>query len=304
MRRRLTCLALAVSAAAGCGAAPGPAPGAAARQHLSANGPARATRPAEAHKAPASPARLESGTLRRAVARYLSGRPGRAGVMVTDLRTGRNFGYGERRRFVTASVMKVNVLAGFLLQRQRAGKRLTAGDRALAARMIRHSDNTAADALYARVGRGPGLTRLNRAFELRDTEPYPTRWGASGTSPADQVRLLRALATGPSPLNAANRRYALKLMESVEASQAWGVSAAARRGEKVAVKNGWTPLRHQGSGWAVNSVGRVRGRHHDFLVAVCGNGSPAMATGVTTVERLSSMIVTALRRAGAPGKSD
>src|SRR4051812_26760726 len=52
------------------------------------------------------------------VARYLKGRPGRAAVYVRDLRTGTTFGYHEHARFITASVMKVNILTGLLLQKK------------------------------------------------------------------------------------------------------------------------------------------------------------------------------------------
>jgi beta-lactamase class A len=264
-----------------------------AHRHLALDqAPAPASAEAPADDGAAS---VDAGTLRRKVGGYLAHRPGRAGLMVVDARTGASFGWGERSMFVAASIMKVDVLSGLLLERQRAGRGLSPAERSLAARMIRFSDNSAADALYVRAGRGPGITRANRLLGLRQTVPYPTRWGASSTSPADQVRLLRGLATGEGPLNAANRHYVLDLMGSVTAGQDWGVTAAARPGDRVAVKNGWTPLRYQGNGWAVNSIGRIAGHGHDFLVAVCSAGHPTFGTGVATVEHLASLVVGGLR---------
>jgi beta-lactamase class A len=164
--------------------------------------------------------------------------------------------------------------------------------------MIRKSDNTAADALYADIGRDAGLRNANAAFGLDSTVPYPVSWGSSWTSPSDQVRLVRMLASDGGPLTAANRRYVLGLMGSVTRSQAWGISAAARPGEKVALKNGWVPLRYEGNGWAVNSIGRITGPEHDFVVAVFSADSPTMAEGVATVEHVASMVVAPLREAG------
>ncbi|MGI5206684.1 serine hydrolase [Spirillospora sp. CA-108201] len=238
---------------------------------------------------------FDSGPLRRAVRAYLRERPGRVGVMVTDLRTNRSLGENEDGRFVTASIMKVDILASLLLRRQREGRGLTGAERALAGAMIRESDNAAASALYSEAGYGPGVASANRTFGLRRTKPFPTSWGSSLTSPADQVRLLANLVSDGSPLKARGRRYVLDLMGSVLDEQAWGVSAAARPGERVALKNGWVPLRFQGHGWSINSIGRISGGDHDFLVAVCSSGNPTMETGVSTVEHVAEMVVDGLR---------
>ncbi|MGH3390335.1 MAG: serine hydrolase [Actinomadura sp.] len=231
--------------------------------------------------------------LRRTTVSYLKTRPGRAAIVVRDLHTDATFEYAPHTRFVTASVMKVNILTALLLQRQPGG--LTGTERSLATRMIRFSDNAAADVLYSRAGGGAGVTRTNRRLGLKETVPYPTRWGASQSSAADQVRLLRALTRKKGPLNAKNRRYVLDLMRSVTPSQAWGIRVAAATGEAVAVKNGWTPLHHQGTGWAVNSIGRITGPDHDFLIAIFTTGQPGMSTGIQTAEHLADLTVDALR---------
>ncbi|MFD0685515.1 serine hydrolase [Actinomadura fibrosa] len=239
--------------------------------------------------------RFDPARLRRTVQAYLAGRPAKAGVMALDLRTGRAFGHNENARFVIASVMKVDILTGLLLQRQGRHRDLSTEERDLADRMIRESDNTAADALYARSGYGTGIQRANRHLGLRSTTPFTTSWGSSLTSPADQVRLLSALTTSTSPLGAPGRAYVLGLMGSVLHEQAWGISKAALSGERVALKNGWTPVHHQGHGWAVNSIGRITGPDHDFLVAACSAESPTMESGVTTIEQLTTMVVSSMR---------
>ncbi|MWA06306.1 hypothetical protein F8568_039385 [Actinomadura sp. LD22] len=297
MRRSVTVLGIAIGLTAGTGITwimtHGHPPGGVHRPEPGSS----AGRVVTVAKAPlVDPLRLRGNVLA-----YLRGRPGRAGVMAADLRGGAAFGVNETSQFVTASVIKVDILAALLLQHQRQRAGLSDGERTLAARMIRKSDNPAADALYAGIGREPGLRNANAAFGLGHTEPYPVSWGSSWTSPADQVQLMRMLASDRSPLTAPNRRYVLRLMGSVTPSQAWGVSAAARPGEKVALKNGWVPLRFEGNGWAVNSIGRITGGGHDFLVAVFSADSPTMAAGVATVEHVSSMVVSALREAGREG---
>ncbi|GAA1852677.1 serine hydrolase [Actinomadura bangladeshensis] len=233
--------------------------------------------------------------LAQAVRAYIGTRPGKAGVMATDLRTGLTFGENAKGRFVTASIMKVDILSSLVLQRQRDRRALTRGQRELAGHMIRESDNGAADALYSAAGGSGGVRKANKSFALKNTTPFPGSWGSSLTTPADQVRLLANLVSAESPINASGRAYILSLMGSVLREQAWGVSAAARPGERVALKNGWTPVYHQGHGWAVNSIGRITGRDHDFLIAVCSGDSPTMGAGVATVEHVAEMVVSTLR---------
>nr|SBO99662.1 secreted protein [Nonomuraea gerenzanensis] len=84
----------------------------------------------------------------------------------------------------------------------------------------------------------------------------------------------------------------------MEPSQAWGVSAAAPKGE-VALKNGWLPAEVHDGLWTVNSVGRLVVRGHELLIAVLSERSPAMGNGVATVERMARLAVRTLVRAGA-----
>jgi len=233
--------------------------------------------------------------LRTAVAAYMRERPLHAGIMVQDLRTGRSFGYREHSEYITASIAKVNILTGLLLERQARHRGLSSWERATATQMIRYSDNNAADQLYAAAGQGDGLERVDRRLGMKNTEPYPTVWGATHTCPADQVRLLHVLTDPRSPLTPAHRRYVLGLMHRVTPEQFWGVSAAARPGEWVGLKNGWVPMHYMGSGWAINSIGRITGPDHDFLVAVMTGGAPSMFLGIQTAEHLATMVVDALR---------
>jgi beta-lactamase class A len=234
--------------------------------------------------------------LRAAVRRYMAARPGRAGVMISDLRTGTAFGYRQHNHFATASVIKVNILAGLLLERQDDHRVLTGPERALAERMIRFSDNDAANIMYSLVGGEDGLKRVNRRLGVQHTFPVRREWGVSRTCPADQVRLLRALVTPASPLSPPNRQYVLRLMSEVSPNQAWGISAGTHVGDRFSIKDGWVPLSDEHEGWAVNSIGRIRTPGHDFLLAVLSADQPSMDEGIKTVEQLSRLATSALRR--------
>jgi hypothetical protein len=241
--------------------------------------------------------------LDQALGRYLGGRPGRAAVAVHDRTTGARYAFREKQPFMLASVAKVDILLALLLRAQREHHQLDTDQRRLASRMIRYSDNQCAHQLYMAIGGQSGLTRTLHRIGVRDTRPGSgLYWGSTHSSPSDQVKVLDALTDPEGLISAANRRYALGLMSSVTSSQAWGVSAAAGQGKvvgqgevagqgKVALKNGWLPARVHGGLWTINSVGRLVVEGHELLVAVLSERSPAMATGIATVERVARLAV-------------
>ncbi|MFG1949194.1 serine hydrolase [Nonomuraea sp. NPDC048826] len=224
----------------------------------------------------------------REVDRYLSRQPGRVVYAAHDLKTGIRLGRGAREHdMITASGAKVDILMALLTKRGRLGT----AERDLATLMIRHSDNRAADALWWRAGGGAGLAAFYRAAGLRETVPGPGRyWGGTTTSPADRLELLRLLVEGGGGLSTADRRLVLGLMARVHREQAWGVSAAARPGDRVALKNGWTPRPFVHNTWAVTSYGRVTGPGRDLLLAVQTDRQPNHGRGIQAIEGLSRLI--------------
>jgi Beta-lactamase enzyme family len=229
--------------------------------------------------------------LTKALKRYLATREGQASVAIRDLYGGDTFTYNTALRTATASIVKVDILAALLLRYPH----LSDAQRALAAGMIEQSDNNAATALWQEIGSGPGLTAANARMGLKDTIAGPGGyWGSTSTSAFDQLRILNALTSKRSPLTAAARRYALGLMSKVEDAQAWGVSAGASDGDTVSLKNGWLPRTSAGGKWTVNSIGRIHGDAHDFLIAVISQGHSSMATGITTIEHVSQLVTDSL----------
>jgi beta-lactamase class A len=220
------------------------------------------------------------------------------GLAVQDLRTGAAYGYAAHEPFATASVVKLGLVAMLLVRAREEGRELTPHERAQAEAVIRYSDNDVTDALYQSNGFTDGFAAGARALGLLGTEPDPSGvWGATRTTAADQLRLLRALYTDDSPLAAEDRAYVLDLMEAVAPEQAWGVSAAAGPEDTVGVKNGWTPREADGGRWNVNSVGFVAGPEREYLMAVLTDGNPDYADGVALVEELVTMVADTLEDA-------
>jgi beta-lactamase class A len=210
---------------------------------------------------------------------------GNLAVGVTDVSTGVTAVYDGRLSFHTASIVKVDILASLLLAGQRAGTSLGAtgaplngSDADLAAQMIETSNDDAATDLWAAIGSGGGLAAADAALGLRHTTSGPAEyWGLTTTTAADQLRLLRAVTTAHSPLDARSRDYELDLMRHVIAGQNWGVSAAASPGSVVTIKDGWLP---DPALWVVNSIGEVDHDGQRLLMVVLSNDQPTEATGI------------------------
>ncbi|MGC5016737.1 serine hydrolase [Streptosporangium sp. DT93] len=246
--------------------------------------------------------RVHARRLSRTLDAFLAVYGGRTTLSVRDLTTGRRYRYHHALRLPTASASKVGILAALLLETR--WRDLGRRARSDARKMIRFSDNGAADRLYERIGMENGLDTANRRLGLRRTHTPGGRcvdlycWGITQTTAEDQTRLVRALATDRSPLAPAKRRRVLGLMERVTPDQKWGISAGACEGDRVALKNGW--LRHVANGrWGVVSAGLIRGHGHDYAVAVLTEDSPSMGAGIARIEGAVERVMAAFR--GAPG---
>ncbi|MEV6839160.1 serine hydrolase [Streptomyces sp. NPDC051133] len=296
-RRPLLCTALTVVAV--CGVTAGGTAYVKARAHggsaavSSASPSASSSAGAGQEAAMTRPAAVDR-TARLAEAMASVAVPSGAKVSAAVLQTGSGDSavYGDAA-FDTASIVKVDILAALLLQAQDADRRLTAAERAYAAKMIENSDNASATALWHTIGRAPGLDAANRRFGLTQTSGGDGElWGLTQTTAADQLALLRQVFGEESKLSAASRTYLQALMKSVEADQQWGVSAAAE-GNSWALKNGWLARSTTGL-WDVNSIGRVTVDGTDCLVAVLSNGTTSRAKGIALVEAAAKAAVSAL----------
>jgi beta-lactamase class A len=207
---------------------------------------------------------------------------GHIAVAVDDLTTGLQAADGGSARFVTASIVKVDILATLLYQAQQDGQPLSGDEQELATTMIENSNNDAASDLYDDAGGATGIDAANRVLGLTETtvgtDGY---WGLTTTTADDQIRLLRDVFTSSSPLSRSSRRYIRSLMSNVEADQRWGVPAAASPGTAYMVKNGWlpNPLR-----WEINSIGEVRRGGQRLLIAVLSDDNATEYGGIAVVQ--------------------
>ena len=251
---------------------------------------------------PPTPRPLNRKKLAKAIDAYLAGRSSAVTVEMVDRTTGSSFRYHPGGEYVTASAVKVDILMTLLLQRQRKHRSLTAAERADADLMIRYSDNHAADRLYVKVGGASGVAAANRKFHLTDTEPVDGKcedllcWSLTRTTAKDQRRLLEALLSTKSALKAKNRNYVLGLMRKVIKAESWGISTAARKGDEVALKNGWMTLERDGERWVIDSIGRVKGHGHDFLIAVLTWHNPTDGYGITTIQHIVELAAKEFRK--------
>lgn len=215
----------------------------------------------------------------------MADRAGRIAVAVEELTTGATYEYQADREFLTGSLVKLDILTLMLLRADDEDRDLTQRERELAEEMIRYSDNTITDNLFADIGYGPGLLEGNERFGLRATEPSPANvWGATTTTAADQRRLLRAVFTDTGPLSEQSREIAAELLGDVVAEQAWGVSVAAGDGGTAELKNGWVPIDDHGGRWVINSAGHVTSDSSEYLIVVLSDRHLDYSSGIECVE--------------------
>jgi len=220
---------------------------------------------------------------------------GNVSIAFFDPSSGRMLSAGDDHEYVTASIVKVDILATLLLRAQDERRSLTADEKAKASVMIRVSDNAATWALWDAIDKADGLSAANARLGLIETVATPVSWGLTRTTPADQLRLLHAVTSTESVLDAESRAYLLELMNSVRSDQTWGVSVAADRGTSTALKNGWLPRDATGL-WVVNSMGRVVYEGRTLLVAVLSDDQTSMRAGITQIEAAVEAAIPAATR--------
>jgi beta-lactamase class A len=222
--------------------------------------------------------------------RFVRANGGRVSIALHDRVTGAGLSVGTRR-FRTASIVKVDILAALLL----ADDTLTSRQRALATDMITVSDNDAASSLFRTVGGVSGLNKANATLGMKETKAN-SAWGVTTTTAADQVRLLRSITAADGPLSTAAARFVLGLMTKVVEEQRWGVPAAAPAATSgVWVKNGWVQVSADDGLWVVNSIGRITEEGHDWLVAVLSDHHATQEKGIDIVERAATTALKSMR---------
>ncbi|HEX7353799.1 MAG TPA: serine hydrolase, partial [Mycobacteriales bacterium] len=220
-----------------------------------------------------------------AVSHALAAVGGSVSVAVYDGVSGQTWSANDRSGQVEASISKLQIL-GAWLRAQQAGSAATPRVTANLHAMIAESSNTAADAIFAVVGRA-GLTAFTSALGVTVGADRQGHFGLDTSSAADQVTIMRAFAYPNGVLTDASRAEADALLGAVEDGQHWGVSGGVPTGVAVDLKDGWLPL---SSGWVVNSVGHVSGAGHDYVVAILSSGNATEQAGIARLQAVSAAV--------------
>lgn len=212
---------------------------------------------------------------------------------VYDTRTGCEYALNPDTRSRTASVFKIMVMAGTLLEAQRASRPVSEWEMGQLTPMITKSANSPVGSLWRHFGASPWFSRQGETFGLTETTinaDHDPIWGATRTSAHDQVNLVRQVLLGEwGPLGSEYREVALDLMTSVVPEQSWGVSAGVPEGWRIALKNGF-------AGATINSVGWIDepGSSRGYVVAILSYGWPNHATGIAAVEEVSRKVAASM----------
>ena len=238
-----------------------------------------------------------SASLASAVSGLVSSDDGNVSVAVEDLSSGATASYNVSDDYVTASIVKVDILATMLYQDQRNGTSPSSDERSLITQMIEASSNDAALDLYNDEGGATAITAANKVFGLTDTDVDEDAFGDTTTTVTDQVQLLRQVFTSDSALSSANREYIQGLMGGVEQDERWGVSAGADDSSDTAtdyaLKNGWLP-RSATNLWEINSIGEVEHDGREYLVAVLSANNESEDGGIDVIQNVAKAAVDGL----------
>jgi hypothetical protein len=203
------------------------------------------------------------------------------GVFIEDVRSGGTYSFNGGYASQSASMAKPMIVAMALRKASADGGALSTENADLARKAITHSDNDAASALWTYAGY-PAYQTLADALGLTHTHldsAKADQWSWTWTTPGDQVKLVKALATGKTKaLTADQCAFIYDLMGQVEDDQTWGVGQPKSASVQVHLKNGWVQFKSTDNLWAVNSMGSVVGDGRDYRLCVMSR-VPDFATG-------------------------
>jgi beta-lactamase class A len=261
---------------------------------------AKATTATTTQTAPAKPVPVNP-LATAAARRWIGSRHGQVSAAVLNLKTGREWLWNRAARDQTASIIKADILETLLYEAQQKGEPVSSVESETAEDMIEASDDDDASDLWDEIGAASGIAAYDSTAGLTQTKPnVEGYWGETYTSAADQIKVLEQLVGRPKLLTRASRGYELYLMHTIDPGQTWGVTGGVPKGVSVALKNGWVPLTTD-SNWEINSIGWVKGDHHDYLIAVLTAHDPSEQYGIDTIDHLSADVYAAL---GTQGLTD
>lgn len=228
--------------------------------------------------------RIEDPFHTRSLATYLATRTDNVTAALYDVTTHQIYIYRPGIREVTASMVKIDILAVLLWESQKAHHALTAKQQSLATKMIEASDNKSAETLWVAIGQLPALTMFNDDIHFTQTVTS-WDWGLVETTPRDQLNLLKSIVLPNQYLGAASQQYEQSLMENVTNYERFGIPTGVPTNAVVGVKNGW--YLEKTTGWQVNSAGYVHLGRTFYLAVIMTASNPSEVYGREVVNRVS-----------------
>jgi len=171
----------------------------------------------------------------------------------------------------TESMIKAWIGTDYLTRLEKTGRPLTDADKTLITKMIRLSDDGAAQTLWRRGGRDAVVQRAIDECGLTGTAVYPDWWSKTQITAADATTMMTCILdrAKTSPLVA---WLVDDLMRDVDPSNAFGIAevlADVDAPARPAVKNGWTAhgVTNQ---WNLNCLAqwRATGTRDDIVLAI------------------------------------
>jgi len=202
-------------------------------------------------------------------------------------------GFKAKRRFHSASVVKMMLLVSYLRRPSVRHRSLERSEKALLEPMIKRSDNSSATAIYNVVGNS-GLDRLAHAARMKRFRANVV-WGLTEITSADMApfafRLRRYIPKR-------HRRYALHLLSHIVSYQRWGIPPARPRGWKVYFKGGFIPA---AGGWRINQVAQLRRSSRRLGLTVLSEGNPTLEYGAKTIQGVTARLLRRYNRLTGSG---
>jgi Beta-lactamase enzyme family len=171
----------------------------------------------------------------------------------------------------TESMVKAWIASDYLRRLETAGQQPTAARLAELTRMIRDSDDAAAQDIYRISGGNAVINRLIAMCGLTDTTVFSGWWSKTKLTARDAVRMGQCVADGRAA-GAKWTRWILGEMRQVRGSVAeepnggrWGIIDALPPdvAKVTSIKNGWTLIYADGL-WHMNCLAI----HEDWILAV------------------------------------
>jgi len=190
-----------------------------------------------------------------------------------NLTTGERYGSANAATETnnTESMIKAWIGADYLTRLRTAGRPLTGADKALITKMIRLSDDNAAETLWLRGGREAVIHRAIDECGLTGTTVHKGWWSLTQITAADATTMMTCILdrarTTPSVAWMVD-----ELMRDVDPTNAFGIAevlAQVDADARPAVKNGWTAHGVTGQ-WNLNCLAewKATGSDDDIVLAI------------------------------------